>query len=138
MAVENAQFFQRQRQTPRERRQAACQRRGQGDAFEVERAAWEQVLDFLRADAARLRVGGVPPEIVPQDQALRLCDPEHFTSDVAFQVVVEDGRKNGKLHRNVETVRCIGQVLPICTGEWQAGELLVGVLYSIEDQFRAM
>lgn len=60
--VEELELFEYQGQGPRDRHNGAGQRRGQGDAAEVEAAAGEQPPDLGRPDAERLWVGGVEPK----------------------------------------------------------------------------
>ncbi len=65
MRIEDFQAFQKQAQTPRDGSQFAGDGRREGDAMKFITAIGEEAFDLCRADAARLRVGGVEPEIVP-------------------------------------------------------------------------
>ncbi len=119
MCVEHLQPFQHGAQQPGDRNQLAGNRRGQSDAVELIVAAGEQAAHFRRADAARLPVRGVEPEIVPQDHSARLEHPQHLTRHVALHAVIQDRGVNGVLQRQVEGTGLVREVLPIGAGQRQ-------------------
>ena len=65
MGVEDLQVFQEQRQHPGNWHNTPRNGRRESNAMKFITTIREQALDLSRADAARLRVGGVEPEVVP-------------------------------------------------------------------------
>jgi len=72
MSVEDFQVFEEQCQHPRERHNAPRDGRSERDAMKFITTIGEQPFDLRRANAARLRVDRVEPEVVPEDHAARL------------------------------------------------------------------
>lgn len=72
MGVEDFQAFEEVTQSPGDGREFAGDGRGEGDLAEFAAAVGKQLFDLRRADAARLRVDGVEPEVVGEDEVIRL------------------------------------------------------------------
>jgi len=102
MGVEDAQAFKEQGEWPGERGDPAGDRRRQRDFAKNVFAAGEELADFSRLDTARLRVGGVEPEIVPQDQAAGFERSQHLRCQVGFDPLVQDRRKSSVLQQQVK------------------------------------
>jgi hypothetical protein len=69
VGIEDFQAFEKQAQSPGERNEPARNGRSEGDAMKFITAIGKQLLDFFGADAARLRIGGVEPEVIREDHA---------------------------------------------------------------------
>ena len=122
MRIEDFQALQQQTKPPGERRQPARERRRQGDACEGKGATWKQAPDLGWPDAARLRVGRVEPEIIPQDHPAWPGDPQQLARQIALDFLIQDGGENRELHAQVKTVRRVRQVLPVGAGQRQASQ----------------
>ena len=78
-------------------RQAADERRRQGDALEFIAAARKELAHLLRSDATRLRVQRVHPEVIPHNHSTRAQDAQHLCSETLPDPIIQDRRKDREL-----------------------------------------
>ena len=67
MRIKDFQAFEKQAQSPGNWYQSTRDGRREGDAMKFIMAIGKQSLDLGRTNAARLRIGGVEPEVVGKD-----------------------------------------------------------------------
>ena len=81
MRVKNFQAFKEETESPGQRNQPARDGWCEGYAMKFVAAIREQTFNLCWTDAMRLRVGGVEPEVVPEDQSVGFEDAEHLIAD---------------------------------------------------------
>lgn len=69
VGIEYLQAFEKEAQSPGDRCQFTGNGWCKGDAMKFITAIGKQLLDLCRANAARLRIGGIEPKIVSEDHA---------------------------------------------------------------------
>lgn len=88
-------------------------------------AIGKQVFDLRRADAVRLRIGRVEPEVVGEDHAAGLPrlgfgtsqHTQHIGADIAADLGIKNGGNCRVLQDQVEGLGWIWQGLSICIGK---------------------
>ena len=106
-------------------RSAPGKRRGEGDLVELERTPRKQTFDLCRTNTARLRISGIEPEVVPEDQAAGLSRggvgtseyTQQFGANIAANLRIENGGNGGVLQNQVEGLGWERQGLSICIGK---------------------
>lgn len=98
----------------------------------------EQTLDFGRGQAARLWVGGVEPEIVGEDQAARLHDPQHVGADTLTEFGIKDRGNGCGLQHQVEGMGRERQGLSIRMGQSAGRQNMMGLRQAVEEQVHAI
>lgn len=106
--------------------------------MKIEGAAGEEGFYLGGTDAAGLRIGGVEPEVVPEDEAAGQEHTQHFGSKAGFEGVIEDGGEYGELEDEIEGGGGIGKVTAIGDGEGQVGEAVMGVFDPVGEQVGAV
>jgi len=125
MAIEDFQAFQKQGKHPRDWHNTPREGRREGDAMKFVTAIGKQLPDFFWADAARLRISGIEPEVVPEDQAAGLSRggvgtseyTQQFGANIAANLRIENGGNGGVLQNQVEGLGWERQGLSICIGK---------------------
>lgn len=134
MGVEDRQAFKQQGKLPGERGEKTSDWRSQGGPAENPPAVREQTAHLLRADAARLRVGRVEPEIVPHHPAAWAQHAQQFLGNVLLERRVEQRAEGGVLERQVEAGGGVGQALTVGADERRGGQSAAGFLQAVGEQ----
>lgn len=137
VGVEDFQAFEEVTQSPGDGREFAGDGRGEGDLAEFAAAVGKQLFDLRRADAARLRVDGVEPEVIGEDEAGGFEDAQQVAADAAPQVGVQNGGEGRELQEHVEGARREGQAASVRVDEAAAGQAFAGGGKPVEKQVHA-
>ena len=90
MGVEQLQAFQEESQYPGDLYHASGNRRGQRNSVKFKDTVRKKPTNLRRANAARLRVGGIEPEVVREDETGGFKDAEQFAADILSNIRIQD------------------------------------------------
>ena len=87
---------------------------------------------FRWTNTARLRIGGVEPEVVGQDHATGFKNTQHISTNIAANLWIKNGGNRCVLQNQIECLGCIRQGLSIGISKSRTREFMMRMEQLIE------